>query len=124
MYSNWNSAARPIERVALRAELIGVNTAVVRGLGVTVCGATPIIETCKTLLLAGVDPATPLVFHRGGVPVCHVHIGAAANLEINSRGDGFVRGHERRRATPVRQNQSGYQNQGLLPNAPARLGVT
>ena len=98
-----------IDTIAVvRVELIGANTAVAREFGITVCGETPVIDLCRTMVDAGHDPRTRLAVYRGGTLVLTVRsIGEAAVLEINTRGT-FVLRHERRRAPPVRQNGSGH----------------
>jgi hypothetical protein len=101
------------KRAALMAQLVGSSTVIVRALGVTSCGDSPVLELCRNLVAAGLDPATPLeVYRAGGVLALQVRsIGEAAELEINPRGYGFVRRHERRRAPPTRGDAPG----SLLP---------
>ena len=73
---------------AIRAELIGSDTAGAAGIGVT--AYTPVLELCRKLVAAGHDPATPLDAYRGGTLCLIVRsIGTAAALEINARGNGF-----------------------------------
>lgn len=71
---------------AIRAELVGSNTA-------TACGlrASTVLALCRALVAVGHDPGTPLVAARGAMPCLLVRsIGEAARLEINSAGTGLA----------------------------------
>jgi len=97
-YLPWNP--RPAQ--ALRAELVGSNTATAAGL--TACGRTPLLELCRLLLQAGHDPKTSLVAWRGKTLCLRVSaIGLAAQLTIDGRSY-FSRLQNFRIAPPVRQN--------------------
>jgi hypothetical protein len=75
---------------AIRAELIGSDTA--SAAGITVTAYTPVLELCRTLLAAGRDPATPLHAYRGPTLCLKVRsIGEAARLRISPAGAGFKR---------------------------------
>jgi hypothetical protein len=75
---------------AIRAELIGDDQAT--ALGIEAKSAAPVLDLCRKLVATGHDPLSPLHAYRGAtlsLIVCS--IGAAANLEVNSKGTGFVR---------------------------------
>jgi len=83
----------------VRAELVG--DTVCRAEGVTVCSHTPILELCRGLIRAGINPARGLHCHRDGVLCVTVRsIGEAAALELNSKGTGFVKRHTAVRTVP------------------------
>jgi hypothetical protein len=91
---------------AIRAELLGSNTAV--ALGMHVKAYAPILELCRRLVVRGIDPATPLEAWRGPTLCLRVqNIGAAAALEVRPSGTGrpvFVRRKTVRAALEVGQN--------------------
>jgi hypothetical protein len=83
---------------AIRAELIGSDTAAACGLR-----AGTVLALCRALVAAGHDPNTPLVAARGTMPCLLVRsIGAAARLEINSSGTGLAPYRPRSRPRRVR----------------------
>jgi hypothetical protein len=92
----------------MRAELINVTTATVRALGITSCGAAPVLELCRTLVAAGVDPTTPLAIYRGGTLALRVRsVGECAGLIIKNDRSGRPRFRKRHApgdaaASPVR----------------------
>jgi hypothetical protein len=56
---------------------------------------------CRRLVEAGIDPGSSLEAWRGDTMALRVRrIGEAAELEINSKGTGFIRRPEVRRASP------------------------
>jgi hypothetical protein len=85
--------ARPCESDspnAIRAELIGNDTAT--GAGISITAYTPVLELCRRLVAAGHDPATPLQAYRGPILCLKVRsIGEAAGLRIAPTGVGFKR---------------------------------
>jgi hypothetical protein len=100
----FNRPKRPnLQTAAARAELADSNTAI--ALGVTVEANTPVLELCRKLVAVGHDPATRLDVYRGNVLALRItSIGAAARLEINAKGTGFVARYAVRTASPMRQN--------------------
>jgi hypothetical protein len=89
---------------ALRAELVGSDRCTVDGFSAV--GAAPVLMLCRMLVDAGFDPRTPLEAWRKGTLALRVRsIGEAADLEINSKGTGFVRRSSVRRASPVAKNK-------------------
>jgi hypothetical protein len=63
--------------------------------------STPVLRLCRLLFAAGHDPATPLEAWRGDVLCLRIRsIGEAAGLEINPKGNGFIR-YRAGRAGPV-----------------------
>jgi hypothetical protein len=92
---NQNSAAR-----ILRAELIGSDACMAEGF--SAFGAAPVLMLCRKLVEAGFDPRSPLEAWRQRTLALQVRsIGEAADLEINSKGTGFVRRSSVRTASPV-----------------------
>jgi hypothetical protein len=83
----------------LYAEIVGDQFAQCCGISVT--GASPVLELCRRLVAAGHDPALPLEAYRGDVPALSVRsIGEAAGLQVNSTGTGFEKRRQRHRAAP------------------------
>ena len=92
-----------LARRVVRAELTGSETACAEG--IRAHGNSPVLEMCRQLVAAGTDPALSLHAYRREVLCLRVRtIGEAANLEINSKGTGFVRCRQAvRRGSPVAQ---------------------
>jgi hypothetical protein len=65
---------------AIHGELIGDDRAV--ALGIQAQSSAPVLALCRALVAAGHDPASPLRVRS---------IGEAADLQVNSKGTGFVR---------------------------------
>ena len=88
-------------RRVVRAELTGSKTA--HAAGITAHGDSPTLVLCRLLVAAGLDPDRPLHAYRGDMLALRVRsIGEAANLEINSKGTGFVQYRSAvRRGPPV-----------------------
>jgi hypothetical protein len=96
-YATDDPTARPV-KPRLRGELINVTTATVRALGITSCAATPVLELCRTLVAAGVDPTTPLAIYRGGTLALRVRsVGESAGLIIRTDRSGRPRFRKRHR---------------------------
>jgi hypothetical protein len=75
----------------IRAELAGSDTAT--ALGVVANSSSPVLALCRKLLEAGHDHATPLEAWRGDTLCLHIRsIGEAAELRVNPKGTGFVKG--------------------------------
>jgi hypothetical protein len=75
---------------AIRAELIGDDQAT--ALGIEARSAAPLLDLCRKLVAARHDPASALNAYRGATLSLIVRsIGEAADLEVNSKGTGFVR---------------------------------
>jgi hypothetical protein len=92
---------------AIRAELIGDDRAT--ALGIEARSAAPVLDLCRKLVAAGHDPVSALHAYRGATLSFVVRsIGEAANLEVNSKGTGFVR-----RASRIAR--------AALPAVPSRL---
>jgi hypothetical protein len=92
-----------IRTQALRAELIGSDRCTAEGFSAV--GSTPVLMLCRMLVNAGFDPRTPLEAWRKGTLALRVRsIGEAADLEISSKGTGFVRRSSVRTASPVAKN--------------------
>ena len=95
-YATGDPTARPVVKphrhAVMRAELINVTTATVRALGITSCAATPVLELCRTLVAAGVDPTTPLAIYRGGTLALRVRsVGESAGLIVKTDRSGRPR---------------------------------
>ncbi|MPZ57500.1 MAG: hypothetical protein GEU91_13565 [Rhizobiales bacterium] len=76
------------EPLPLHAELFGSDKA--RLCGISVTAGAPVLELCRRLVAAGVDPATPLAAYRGDVLCLKVRsIGEGARLEPAGNGVGF-----------------------------------
>ena len=90
------------ETQAIRAELTGSDRC--EALGITAVGHTPILSLCRRLIKAGFNSDRPLIAYRGEIACILVgSIGKAENLDINSKGTGFVRSRLAvRTAPPVR----------------------
>jgi hypothetical protein len=85
-----NSQTAEPNQAPLCAELIGNDTCSASGM--TAKGHAPALALCRQLLAQGVDPDAALTVFRNGTLALRVRsIGEAANLEINSKGTGFVR---------------------------------
>jgi hypothetical protein len=105
--------ARPIsnksdrsETQPLSAELTGANTCTAGG--ITARGTAPALILCQQLLAQGLDPDTALAVFRNGTLALRIRsIGEAAELEINSKGTGFLPTRAVRTAPPVRQKGQG-----------------
>jgi len=99
-YATGDPTARPVVKphrhAVMRAELINVTTATVRALGITSCAATPVLELCRTLVAAGVDPTTPLAIYRGGTLALRVRsVGESAGLIVKTDRSGRPRFRKR-----------------------------
>jgi hypothetical protein len=71
---------RPLKPAMIRAELVG--TTAIAGT-VSTRGNTPILDLCRALVDAGVDPAAPLHAYRGATLALRVRtIGAGAKLTV------------------------------------------
>jgi hypothetical protein len=93
-----NSIVQP-----LRAELVGSDGCTAEGFSAV--GAAPVLMLCRKLVEAGFDPRTPLEAWRQGTLALRARsIGEAAQLEINSKGTGFVRRSSVRTASPAAKN--------------------
>ena len=94
----------PIPRAAtprntLRAELSGSSHSTAAG--VTASGYMPILAICRALVRDGIDPTTPMECYRGDTLALRVRsVGEAANLDLNSKGTGFVRCRQAVRIAP------------------------
>jgi hypothetical protein len=72
---------------AVSAELIGSETAVATG--ITARGPSPVLELCRLLVAADIDPGRPLHAYRGNVLCLIVRsIGAGAALTVKERPFG------------------------------------
>jgi hypothetical protein len=91
-------------RPAIRAELTG--STFCRSGEHTVNGNAPVLILCRELIAAGCDPDRALEVYRGATLALRIRsIGAAAKLDVNSKGTGFVRHRPAvRRGPPMRQN--------------------
>jgi hypothetical protein len=79
-------AAQDRARV-IRAELTGNDTC--SWLGITARSRAPVLELCRKLIKAGVDPATTLHAYRGDTLALVVSsIGQAARLTVKTAGNG------------------------------------
>jgi hypothetical protein len=81
--NNPNHAALSIHRRPLiYADLS--NDDVCKALGVKIQSPSPLLDLCRALVEAGIDPTTPLEAYRGKVMCLRVRsIGEAANLRIS-----------------------------------------
>jgi hypothetical protein len=88
---------------ALHAELIGSD--ICTSAGITARSPTPVLALCREMIAAGLDPDRALEVYRGATLALRVRsIGAAAKLEINSKGTDFAPRGAVRTASPVRLN--------------------
>jgi hypothetical protein len=95
-----------LSQQAIRADLIGSDTAV--ALGLIINSSSPVLALCRALVEAGHDPAIPLEAYRGNVLCLRVRsIGEGARLELNGHGTGFRHVHEGGRASPMRFSEGG-----------------
>jgi hypothetical protein len=89
----------------LFGELVGSDTRTCAGM--TAVGNAPVLAMCRQLLAAGMDPDQAMEVYRGAVLALRVRsIGEAAQLEINSKGTGFVRREGVRTAPPIAPNDT------------------
>jgi hypothetical protein len=111
----------------LRAQILGTQTARA-DLGyatITATGAAPVLELCRHLIDAGIDPATPLHACRGDTLALKVKsIGAGARLTVKDNGDGpILVPYKDASAAPIRQNCSthapGPPDDDAISEAPA-----
>jgi hypothetical protein len=85
--------------VTIRADLIGSD--ICAATGITATANAPVLALCRKLIEAGHDPATRLGAYRGATLALTVRsIGEVAQLDINSKGTGFVRRVEDVRTAP------------------------
>jgi hypothetical protein len=85
---------------AIRADLFDDDRAT--AFGYTVTSPSPVLSLCRDLIDAGCFPHEPLEAWRGAVLCLRIRsIGAAARLEVNSKGTGFVCSRAVRIAPPV-----------------------
>jgi len=71
-----------MNKQAIRAEIIGQDTAAAAGLSVR--SDSPVLKLCRALLEAGHEGATPLEAYRGSTLCLRVRtIGAGANLTVS-----------------------------------------
>jgi hypothetical protein len=84
----------------VRAEITGSDRC--RAAGITAHGHSPVLKVCPALIAAGVEPDRPLFGFRRDV-LCLVvrSLGEAAQIEINSKGSGFVRRRPAVRRVPL-----------------------
>jgi hypothetical protein len=75
-------------------------------LGIVVTGPSPVLQLCRRLIEIGHDPDRPLQAWRGSTLALRVSsIGEAAELEIGSKGTGFIRRPPRvRRGSPAQNS--------------------
>jgi hypothetical protein len=91
-------------RKTLRAELIGSDKCTAAG--ITARATSPVLAMCRRLIAAGYDPDAALHAYRNDTLCLRIRsIGAAARLEINSGGTGFVVARAVRAAPPVHLNR-------------------
>ena len=97
-----NAASLPELANHIRAELSASNTCA--ALGIVARGSAPALVLCRQLLAAGVDPDRAMEIFRGATLALRVRsISEAAEMEINSKGSGFLKYRDSvRRASPVR----------------------
>ena len=87
----------------IRAELIGSNLCTAAG--ITTRSPSPVLAMCRRLIEAGHDPDAALHAYRNDTLCLRIRsIGAAARLEVNSGGTGFVVARAVRAASAVRLN--------------------
>lgn len=71
----------------LRADLVGFDTC--SALGITVKAHAPVLELCRRLVKAGIDPSTPLEAWRDDILALRVRsIGEGARLTVKTAGNG------------------------------------
>jgi hypothetical protein len=89
---------------ALRADLVDAHTIVCAGFA-SCAGSSPVLDLCRRLIAAGIDPATPLEAYRGDTLCLYVRtIAEAAGFEINGDGNGFRPLRKPDAAPPMREN--------------------
>jgi hypothetical protein len=87
----------------LFGELVGSDTCTCAGM--TAVGNAPVLAMCRQLLAAGMDPDQAMEVYRGAVLALRVRsIGEAAQLDVNSKGTGFVAYRGVRTAPPIAPN--------------------
>ena len=95
----------------IHAELTGSERC--EALGIGVHSSTPVLALCRKLLESGCDPTTPLEAWRGSLLCLHVRtIGEAAALEVNPKGNGFIRYRAGRAGSPVAALRNSDRNLG------------
>jgi hypothetical protein len=83
-------AAERNTATTIRAELIGDDRAT--ELGIEARSAAPPLDLCRKLVVAGHDPVSALDAYLGTTLSLMVRsVGEAADLEVKSKGTGFVR---------------------------------
>jgi len=83
------------------AELTGEDTAT--ACGVRVRSSSPVLALCRSLIAAGLTPDQSLIVYRKGTEALRIRsIGEASQLEINSKGTGFVWARAVRAGSPMR----------------------
>lgn len=88
---NYINIAKPCAGNAIRAELIGSETA--HADGITTHGPAPLVMLCRKLVAAGIDPDQALIAWRDHTLCLIVRsIGAAARLTVDEHnGTRFAR---------------------------------
>lgn len=111
-------APPPDSSKAIRAEISGDNRC--KALGIISESTTPVLNLCRKLVAAGVDPALALEAWRGPILCLRIRsIGEAARLEVNSGGTGFEPFRASRAAPPMR-----HTAQPAIPLAPELRSVS
>ena len=94
--------------MAIKAELSGSSTA--SAYGIVARTGSPVLELCRRLVAAGIDPKTPLEAYRGKMLCLKVRsIGEAARLVVSASGNGtpvFSRPRKGAGASPVRSDDA------------------
>ena len=76
--------------LAVSAELIGSNTA--SAACITARGSSPVLQLCRMLIAAGIDPSRPLHAYRGNMRCLIVRsIGEGAKLTVDESRTAFAR---------------------------------
>jgi hypothetical protein len=84
----------------IRAEL--ERDSIARAQGIMVSHSSPVLELCRRLVEAGIDPATPLEAYRGSTMCLRVRsIGEGAQLEVDPHLVGFIPRRERSADSPM-----------------------
>jgi hypothetical protein len=79
---------------------------VCEALGIAIQSPSPLLDLCRALVEAGVDPTAPLEAYRGKVMCLRVRlIGEAAKLKIGGDGVSFRPRSEPVTASPMRSRQ-------------------
>jgi hypothetical protein len=91
MFRTFTDNTEAARTPAVSAELIGSDTA--SAASITARGAAPVLQLCRLLVAAGIDPGRPLHAYRHNNVLCLIvcSIGEGAKLTVDESRTAFAR---------------------------------